>query len=467
MNDRQRWAAIVGGGLAIAAGIGGLIYLEDESITALRADVEVIKVDIEGGRTLIAKTPALEREVIIQRETDSVVAQILPNDDDLNNFVRTLRDFQEASGARIVEVRNKNLASAAKTGDFDRVVYSLKFDANIFQMLDFTAQVEGFSRFMSIPIFKLSAAKRSTGKDAEEPHHTVQMDVETYVYNAKDLTEEARIDSYDRKRDLMLSEISKRQAELQIPVYAYKGQRGRRDPWVDPRVPRPEDGSDTLAIEDQIQLVEELVDRTRAALVLWDDFVKADNLIAQMKSRAELENALASLEEDVRQVQESNKLSFVSAERRFDKEVVEALENLNAKLSNSEGVVGPTVAVLQEAIDTVDGFLHVHRYDDALNAYQTIEPRLHLAENDAARKPMIAQLRWLARKAETVLQFDQIEMRITGVGLIDGMRPIAVINGESLSEGELVADELIIRSIREDEIEFVYRDVILARRIEP
>jgi hypothetical protein len=31
----------------------------------------------------------------------------------------------------------------------------------------------------------------------------------------------------------------------------------------------------------------------------------------------------------------------------------------------------------------------------------------------------------------------------------------------------MVADDLFIRTIRQDEIEFVYRDVILSRRIEP
>ena len=173
------------------------------------------------------------------------------------------------------------------------------------------------------------------------------------------------------------------------------------------------------------------------------------------------------LEEDVREVEDTNQLVFVSAERRFRKEVVDRLADLKAKLTNSEGVVGPTVAVLKEAITTVEGYLNQHSYEQALKAFQAIEPRLHLAENDASRKPLVGQLRWLATMADTVLEFDAIDMRISGVGLIEGLKPIAVINGESLTEGELVAEDLFIRSIREDEIEFVYRGVILARRIQP
>ncbi len=468
-GSKKKWIATFAGAIAIGGGVGALIYLEKGKIVDMRNEVETVGSEIASGRTLISKTPALEKEVIIQRETDSVTAMILPSDEDLNNFVRTLRSFQEASGARIVEVKNKDQGRAqGEQSDFDRVVYSIKFDANIFQMLSFTAQVENHSRFMSVPVFRLTAARRAD-RDVvvEEPRHQVQMDVETYVYEPKDQAKEVKIDSYERKRDLLLSEISHRQAEIQIPPYEYHGQRGRRDPWVDPRVPLPKDGVAPLPIEEQILLVEELVERTQTVNELWEAYKAADNLIKQMKTRADLEKTLAQLEEDVRIVQDKNQLVFVSAERRFQKEVVEALDALKARLTNSEGVVGPSVAALQEAIDAVEGYLQHHDYEQARKAFQAIEPRLQLAEDDAARKPLVGQLRWLARMAECVIQFDAIDMEISGVGLIQGLKPIAVINGESLTEGEMVANDLFIRSISEDEIEFVYRGVILARRIQP
>ncbi len=468
MSEKRKWIGVFGGAAAATAGLAGLIYMEKGNISQMHTDIENVQVEITNGRTLVAKTPDLEKEVIIQRETDSVTAKILPSDEDLNNFVRTLRSFQEASGARIVEVKNKNqVVRQDEQSDFDRVVYTLKFDANVFQMLSFTAQVENHARFMSVPAFKLTAARRQERGALEEPRHQIQMDVETYVYEPKDQAVEVKIDNYDRKRDLLLSEINKRQAELQIAGFEYRGQRGRRDPWVDPRVPIPKDGEAPLPIEEQILLVEDLVERTELTEGLWEAYKAADNLIKQMKTRADLEKALASLEEDVRLVQEKNQLVFVSAERRFEKEVVERLDELKARLTNSEGVVGPTVAVLQEAVDTVEDFLHKHDYEQSLSAFRAIEPRLHLAENDAARKPLVGQLRWLARMAETVLSFDEIEMRVSGIGMIQGLKPVAVINGESLTEGEMVDTDLFIRTIREDEIEFVYRGVILARRIQP
>lgn len=468
MTDKRKLITIAASAVALGGALGGLIYMEKGRIAERRTETESLQGEISNGRTLIAKTPALEKEVIIQRETDSVTAKILPSDEDLNNFVRTLRSFQEASGARIVEVKNKDAQKKEQKGDFDRVVYTLKFDANVFQTLAFTAQVENHSRFMSVPAFKLTASRRTTSDErVEEPRHQIQMDVETYVYSPKDTAREVKIDNYERKRDLLLTEIARRQAEIQIAGYDYKGQRGRRDPWVDPRVPVPKNGEAPLPIEEQILLVEELVERAQRASEIWEEYKAADNLIKQMKTRADLERTIASLEEDVRIVQERNQLVFVSAERRFQKEVVEALESLKTKLTNSEGVVGPTVAALQEAIDAVEGYLHRHDYEQAVKAFQAIEPKLHLAENDAARRPLVAQLRKLARMATTVIEFDRIQIDISGIGIIEGLKPVAVINGEALTEGELVTNDLFIRSIRSDEIEFVFRGVILARRIQP
>jgi len=466
MNEKKAWISIIGGGCALAAGAVGLIYMEKGKIEELRNDVSAVQVEIDTGRKLIAQTPALEKEVIIQRETDSVIAEILPSDEDINNFVRTLREFEEQSGVRIVEVKKKNLNVPAQN-DFDRVSYTLKFDADIFQLLTFTNQVDNHPRFMTVPAFKLTAARRKADGDTEEPRHKVQMDVETYVYAPQGEGEEVRIDGYDRKRELLLSEISRRRGELTVAGYDYLGARGRRDPWVDPRVPVPDNGKPVLTIEEQILLVDDLVERAERALELWEEYRTAENLIAEMKSRADLEKTMTRLDDDIRRVIEDEMLVFVSAERRFQKYVVEALDGLRAKLSNSESLRGPSVAILNEAIETMERHLGTHEYEYALRAFDTIEPRLQLAEDDTTRAPLVERLRWLQHLASTVIEFDEIELEIIGIAIIEGLNPVALINGVSLAEGEMVDSELFIRSIREDEIEFVYRGVILSRRIQP
>ena len=102
----------------------------------------------------------------------------------------------------------------------------------------------------------------------EIPRHKIQIDLETYVYQAKQGSKEVRIDGYDRKRDLLVSEIAKHQAERRVPAYEYRGPRGRRDPWVDPRIPRSlGDGPPPLSIEEQNAIVDELDARRLPLLV--------------------------------------------------------------------------------------------------------------------------------------------------------------------------------------------------------
>ena len=283
MTDKQRWWVIGGGGLLIGVGLGVALYFQHQKLEQTRAQVEAVRGEIFDGRSLIAKSPDLEREVIIQRETDSVVAEILPGDEDINNFVRTLNEFEQKAGVKIASLKEKKVKAAkGKKPEFENVSYTLTLGSDAFQLLGFLDEIESHSRFMSVPSLKLSAATRKK-KDDEQTRHKVQMDVETYVYSPRKGAEPVKIDNYERKRDLLLSEIGRRRGELQVASYAYQGPRGRRDPWVDPRVPVVE-GAEVLTIEQQILIVDELADRTELLVEKWNAVESAENLIAEMKA---------------------------------------------------------------------------------------------------------------------------------------------------------------------------------------
>ena len=57
-----------------------------------------------------------------------------------------------------------------------------------------------------------------------------------------------------------------------------------------------------------------------------------------------------------------------------------------------------------------------------------------------------------------------IELTVSGVALMEGSSPVALINGKSLGVGDMLNDELVIRAIHRDEIEFIFRGVVFARR---
>jgi hypothetical protein len=50
--------------------------------------------------------------------------------------------------------------------------------------------------------------------------------------------------------------------------------------------------------------------------------------------------------------------------------------------------------------------------------------------------------------------------------MLEDEHPVALINGQAVSEGEMIGDELVVRNIGPDHIEFSFRNLLLARAVE-
>jgi hypothetical protein len=62
-----------------------------------------------------------------------------------------------------------------------------------------------------------------------------------------------------------------------------------------------------------------------------------------------------------------------------------------------------------------------------------------------------------------VIDFDKIALRFDGRAYVNG-QAIAVINGKIVGVGDLLDKELLVHSINRDEIEFLFRGMVFARR---
>ncbi len=467
MSDKRKWWTILGTGALVAIAVGGLIYWQQTKLEEDRLTMSNLEVEIQKGRAIVATTPELEKQVITHRETDATVAEILPDRENVNNFVRTLRDFEEASGVKINSLKEKPQSDRQKL-EFDRVAYTLHFDADGFQMLSFLNEIERHSRFMSVTSFKLSAARRTTREGDSLPRHKVTMDVETYVYEPKDGGSPVKVENYDRKRDLLMAEITRRRSDLRIDTFDYRGPRGRRDPWIDPRVPAGDGTELVLSIEDQITMVDELVARSRELAGKWNEVTVAPNLIAKMKARADFDHNMATLEEEIRRIQDQGQLVFIPAERRFHTEVAMVVDELRRQIDGDRSGVGPSVVELRETLAAMDRHFEQGEFELSLQAYRTVETALESVAEDDVRGPLVTKLREKSEIAHGVLDFNRIELEINGVAIHEGVSPVAIINGRTVSVGEMLTDaDVIVQAIRRDEIEFGFRGLTLIRRIQP
>jgi len=463
-TEKRRKLIFAGASLLVAGGLGTLIYYQQKGIDERRAEVARLRSDIDADRALLQKTPDLIKKVIIQRETDGVIKEILSDEKDITDLVRTLNKFSQEAGFNFSSIKDGTRTVKKNKDDFERVSYTLAFDADAFQLLAFLHKIESHTRFMSITALKLQAANRNDYTKDALPRHRITLDLETYVYAPTGVAKEVKIDGYDKKKELLISEISKSAAELRVPIYDYRGQRARRDPWIDPRV--PVDGGPTMPIEEQIALVDGLTEKADEIQKVWDEAKGAENLIQTMKLRADLEQKLGILEEEIRRVEAGGLLVFVPALRRFDKNVVGVVTTVREQMNSGGDAGGASTALLRETSEAMERHIDLQEYELALAAFATIESRLGMADQDPLKEPLVKSLRELKHLADTVLAFEKIEIDIGGVALYEQRPPVALINGQAYSEGEILGDELIVHNIRSDQIEFAFRGLILARTLD-
>ena len=452
----------IAGGVVLTGFFGGGIYFEMEHINKIETEVEGVRGQITSAQTLVKGTPDLVEKVVIQRETDALVAEILPNEEDINNFVRTLRTFEEGSGVRITAVKKKSLSTREKK-DFDRVVYQLTFEGDAFELLSFMHQVESDERFMSVPAFKLSSS-RVEGGGADRVSHKVTLDVETYVYEPKDGPAAIKIDGYDRRVDQLATEIDRRKSEILIPRYEYLGRRSRCDPFLDPRTPAEELIGPLMTVEDQMDAVAFLVRRATELRDLWADYSKLDDFQARITASSTFEEMMFTLEEDIRMVKVEGSLKHMPAERRFRAEVIPVMDELRLAMGESQYGEGPSKKLLQEASLVISDHLAVGEFEQALAAFLPLESGLDRAAEDEERVALVTSLRDLELRARTAMDFDDLGLDLGGV--IVGENSVALVNGKSVSEGEMVGPELFVRSIGPDQVEFIFRGILLARYVE-
>ncbi|MBL8862688.1 MAG: type 4a pilus biogenesis protein PilO [Planctomycetes bacterium] len=464
-NIRKAWLAVIGGGVLSCIGLGTLLWWQHGQIEEARANVASLRANIETSRKLIEGTGALEREVIVLRELTEVMKGILPDTNDVNNLVRTIQRFSDESGVRIAGLKKKaEQTNRKEKNDFDKVAYTLSLEGDAFQYLDFLDLVESHSRFMRVPAFRISATQRNQLEKEGVPAHKVTIDVETYVYEPKKDQKPIKIDGYDRKRDLLLGEIDRRKGSLQVSTYAYRGARGRRDPWIDPRVPVQPDAPSPLTVQEQMDLVQSLVERTQAVLGKWEAVKVAENVIVEMTTRAELEELLAKLEEDIRRVLSEKSIVYVPSQTRLGVEVVDVVSQLRTTVASAEQGRGPTEAQLKEIESSMVAHREKGEFKLMLEAFGMVDNRLATIENDPLRKPLVERLRDLAYEARTVLDFEKVKMTVGGVFLIEGGAPVAMINGRTVTEGDLLQNDLVVLAIKREEIEFIFRGIVFARR---
>lgn len=465
--DKRVMYGVGAGALALVGGLGWLIWSEYTGIEEARNEVATLRTQLDSGRKLLTGTPALEKDVIVLRETEAAIKEILPDDKDLYNLHRDLQGFCESTEVRITSIKRKESAAARKKDPetFEKVTYELTLEGDAFQVLAFLDRVEGHTRFLRIPTINWTASGEKAIQTQGRAAHRVKLELETFVYQPQGGPEPTKIEGYARKRELLLGEISKHRDAVAVEHYSYRGQRGRRDPWVDPRVPVDESGTLAMPVAEQTERVDAIVEKADEITRLWEEANRPGvAYVERVRLRAELDVRLGEIEADVRKLSSENVITYQVAQARLLREAIEPMAAVRRELLSVDGPVGPPTEILRSLLADMQGYIDSGKPKLALESFATIELQLPLAQHDPVRKGLAESIRQAAGDARVLIDFQAIELKIGGVAISEGIKPIALINGRALGEGDLVSKDLVIGGIRSGEIEFVFRGLVLVRR---
>ncbi|MCA8972347.1 MAG: hypothetical protein KDC95_21345, partial [Planctomycetes bacterium] len=70
----------------------------------------------------------------------------------------------------------------------------------------------------------------------------------------------------------------------------------------------------------------------------------------------------------------------------------------------------------------------------------------------------------LYQKAKVAQEFSRLQISVTGTILLPEFLSTAIINGKTYTEGDAIGDELFLKEVGEDFVEFLYRGVVLRRK---
>jgi hypothetical protein len=156
--------------------------------------------------------------VIVLRETEEAIKQLLPDEQDVNNFVRKLQDFEQESQVRITSLKKKAQEAAAARSPRTTSTRSVPADLRGRRVPD--ADLPGPHR-EPLALHE-RAGLQAAGRLARDVVETGvacaqgaarRRDVRL---RAADEFKPVKIDGYARKRELLLGEISRRRQALSI-----------------------------------------------------------------------------------------------------------------------------------------------------------------------------------------------------------------------------------------------------------
>ena len=466
-NQKKMLVAIGGGALALCLAAVGGVYYTQGLIEEIDGQVTQKNEAVAAAEAKLAKVPALEKDVVILRENLDEYVKILPNTKELTAFVRMLNQFERQSGIQSTGLlpRRRNEAKAVER--FTPIEYTYEATATLWQCLKFMNLIENYERFVSIADFSITSGGDDRSENTREGDvvHRVKMTLQTYSYNGKAEGKEAVIPDYATLKETLREDIWKNQVALRIDRYDHRGAQGRRDILVDPRE-RGDLIKDGPSPAEQRAILDRYVAEIARLREMQLRIRKQDTTLFEQYA---LEKGLKEGIEKVsaEQISDAGRVTYAPYRLRWAKEVVAPIEEIRSQIDDVAKTpepkeLYPPMKEMQQLVADMAADCNSGQLEQAKDRFEVVGSRLNIPAGDPRHELAVAAKSWHV-KATTALDFKGLDLKVQGVVVSHGGRSGVLLNGEVYEEGDYISDDLLVKTVEEEQVWFVFRGLTLVR----
>ena len=478
LSEKQLTILTIAITVVLSGAFGVLIYLDFETIDEEKAKIATAEENIRKAQVEIEETLPREKEVLYHRAVFEREAAILPDEEDINNFWRKIKEFKDVSGVQIDRIEGLEEAKQKK-GKSSReqvrpVQIKLTFRANADQLLKFVNQFENFDRLVNVTNLVVRTSRGALGVFDGEVRHDVMMELSTFVYNRTG-GELKRNEIQGRERHLQSDELVSRIQSHRVGAierYDLKPSMNRRDPFVSVRRPPHTMGDDDgKTIEEAYKEQKDEVDRlallVELALGDWEiekELVKEGRWIFIEPHKKQLDQAVKSLELDIRKIRENNVITFPELVTELEVRVVTPFRRLQSERTTPDVPVRVSLREVRKHRDEMLAKFEERDYKAVLELYQKYKLYRDDREIPLEAKKIEDEIVGLERRARVVSEFEALDIKI-GALIVGVERSVALINGRSVAQGDPIepGSKIILFEVTPDGCTFLYDDVKIHR----
>jgi Tfp pilus assembly protein PilO len=468
-NQKKQILVICGTAFAVCAVALGGGYYATGLVAEVATQIEGKRQEIAAAEAKIVQIPALEKEVVILRENLGEYVTILPDDKDLEDFVRMVHQFQQQSGG---EGKRLTPKTGAKGGSklFSPIEYQFEMSATIWEMLRFINLVESYGRFVSITEFAITPSKGPGAGDEVTRNgdeiHDIRLTMQTFKYNGQSNVKEVAIADYDELKGSLRDEIQRNMRTIHIERYTHRGQQGRRDVFVDPRFRGDVGDRGALPPVEQRAILDRFTAEATKLREMLERVRKQNaTLFEQYALEKGLREGIAAMEGQMEGA--ALKITLTPYRMLWAKNVVGVVDEVRGALqevAEGEQKRDPWLAAdaIKELVEQMRQDCEGGYLEEARQRYEAVAPQLLVPDQDARHALAVEAKSW-HNKVVTAIDFRALDLDIEGVVVDRSGRSGVLLNGEIYEEGEFVSEELLVKQVDEEKVWFVFRGLTLVR----